>query len=123
MRCAEVPWVKLSGTTMPWRLLLQRIVADRFRGAHALLEVARLHHRLAFGSLGVGGPDARIAIGLQLDLDLDRIALGLARTRLQRCAPCSSVPIEVLDVMADLMRDDIGHARSRRAPGSAATAR
>ena len=32
------------------RLLLERIVADRFGGAHAFLEVARLHHRLAFGS-------------------------------------------------------------------------
>ena len=28
-RCAEVPWVKLSGTTRPCASLLQRIVADR----------------------------------------------------------------------------------------------
>ena len=65
------------------RLLLQRVVADRFGGAHAFLEVALLHHRLAFRILRVLRPHAGVAIGLQLDLHLDRIAFGLARARLQ----------------------------------------
>ncbi len=57
MRCAEVPWVKLSGTTRPWRLLLQRVVADRFGRAHAFFEIALLHHGLPLRVLGVGRPD------------------------------------------------------------------
>ena len=84
--------MKLSGTTVPCALLLQRIVADRFGGAHALLEVALLHHRLALRVLGVRRPHAGIAIGLELDLDLDRIALGLARARLQLLG-LASVPV------------------------------
>ena len=41
MRCAEVPWVKFSGDDRPW---VQRVVADRFGGAHAFLDVARFEH-------------------------------------------------------------------------------
>jgi hypothetical protein len=52
-------------------------------------------------------PDAGVAIGLQLDADLNLIALALAHAGLRglRLVECA---FQVLDVMADLMGDDIG---------------
>ena len=55
----------------------------------------------------VGRPHAGIAIGLKFDLDLDRIAFGLARAGLQLVRLVERA-LQVLDVMADLVRDDIG---------------
>ncbi len=53
-----------SGTDAAPRLALQPVVADGRGGAEALLEVARLQEP-AF-ALGAVGPDAREAVGLQL---------------------------------------------------------
>src|SRR5215475_3690505 len=58
------------------RLSLQAIVADRGGGVQALLDVAGLEDLAR--TLGVAGPDARQAIGLQLHAHLERVALGLA---------------------------------------------
>ena len=103
--------MKLSGTTLPCDLALKRVVADRFGGAHSFLEIAGLHYRLSLRVLGIGGPDAGIAVGLKLDLHLDRIAFVLASAGLQllRLAECAQY---VLDVMANLVCDDIGLAKS-----------
>src|SRR3954451_20522297 len=43
-------------------LLLQRVIADRFRGAHAFLEITLLHDRLAVRRLRVRGPNAGVAV-------------------------------------------------------------
>ena len=59
------------------------------------------------GVLGVRRPHAGVAIGLQFDLDLDRIAFGLARARLQLLRLAERAH-QILDMMADLMRDHIG---------------
>jgi len=81
---------------------LQRVVADRRRGGHAFLEVARLH-----GASLARGPDAGIAICLELHPDLQRIAGAFARARL-RLADRVGGAGDGLDVVADLVRDDIG---------------
>ena len=53
-------------------LALERVVADRFGGTHAFLDVARLEQAR------LRRPYARVAIGLKLDPDLDLVALDLA---------------------------------------------
>src|SRR5205823_14417761 len=88
-------------------LLLKRIVADRFGRAHPLLEVALLHHGLPLRIPGVRRPDAGIAVSLELDPDLDCVALGLARAGLELFGLPERAD-QVLDVMTDLVRDDIG---------------
>ena len=45
-RWAEVPWVKLSGTTRPLTLLLQPVVADGLGGIERLFQIAALQHLL-----------------------------------------------------------------------------
>ena len=57
------------------RLALEHVVADRLGGAHAFLDVAWLED-VALGIAGIGCPDSGIAVGLQLDSDLDRVALS-----------------------------------------------
>src|SRR5215475_5345917 len=58
------------------RLALQAIVADRGGSVQAFLDVAGLQDLAR--ALGVAGPHARQAIGLQLHAHLERVALGLA---------------------------------------------
>ncbi|OMP12851.1 hypothetical protein COLO4_02680, partial [Corchorus olitorius] len=82
-------------------LALERIVADRLRGGHAFLHVAGLQ-TVAIAC----GPDAGIAIRLQLQPHRQGIALRLTRRLL--CAPHLIRRAEqILDVMAELVRDDI----------------
>src|SRR5262247_3351860 len=59
----------------PHRLALQAIVADRGGGVQAFLDVTGFEDLAR--ALGVAGPHARQAIGLQLHADLERVALGL----------------------------------------------
>src|SRR5687768_4335024 len=82
-------------------LLLQRVVADRLGGAHAFLDVALFERARALR------PDTGVAIGLELDPDLELVALGLASAGLGRLNPVERA-FEVLNVVADLMGDDIG---------------
>ena len=84
------------------RLLLQRVVADRLRRAHAFLDIARLD------AVAVARrPDARIAVRLKFQPDRSGIALRLAGALLDRRHLLGRTG-QVLDMVADLMRDDIG---------------
>src|ERR1700689_1169218 len=55
---------------------LQPVVADRRRGRHRLLDVAGLEDLPLL--IGMVGPNAGEAVGLELDPDRQRIGLGLA---------------------------------------------
>ena len=92
---------------------LQPVVADGAGRLHALLGVARFDQRAR--PVGVKRPDAREAVGLKLGRDGDPV--GLHR-RQARSAVADHVrdPEQVLDVVADLVRDDVGLREvSRRA--------
>src|SRR5205085_9895495 len=89
------------------RLALQRIVADRSRRGQCRFDVARLDEARTFLFLAVD-PDAGQAIGLQLDLDLQRVGFRLAAGLLLHPLHARQDAEQVLDVMAGLMRDDIG---------------
>src|SRR6185369_14643223 len=97
------------GNDIALSLLLERVVADRLGRTHRFLGVAGLQDR-TLAVAGARGPDAGITIGLEFDPDLDRIALGLARARLEFVRLVQRA-LEVLDVMPDLMSDDIGRGR------------
>src|SRR6267154_549240 len=93
LRCAAEPWVKESGITLP--------VACRCSVSSPIEEAG------TFLLLAID-PDAGQAIGLQLDLDLQRIGLRLAAGLLLQPLHARQDAEQVLDVMAGLMRDDIG---------------
>src|SRR4051812_17713617 len=81
---------------------LEGVVADRRRGAHPFLEIARLH-RLALARR----PESCIAIGLELHPHLERVGLSLGDAGLG-AADALLDPGQRLDVMADLVGDDVG---------------
>jgi len=83
LRCSAEPWVKLSGTTVPWRFALQRVVADRRRGLQRGVDIARIEETLL--TFGMVGPDAGEAVGLQLDADLQAVDAALS---LDDCCAC-----------------------------------
>src|SRR3954469_17511213 len=95
------------GDDLALRLALERVVTDRRSRAQALLGVARFEQRTAVARLGVGRPHAGEAVGLQLDPDLKGIAFA-RRQGLLALLDLAERAAEVLDVMADLVRDDIG---------------
>src|SRR4029450_9911229 len=95
-------------------LFLQRVVADRLGGAHAFLDAAGLEDR-ALSIAGIGGPDSGIAIGLQLTPPLDLVSLCGADTLL-RLLGLVERAFEVLDMMADLMGNDVGHGEIAGCP-------
>ena len=68
--------MKLSGSTLPAGLLLEPVVADGLGGAEGLVEVARLE--VAGGEDGAG-PDAGVAVGLQLLADRELVRLRRVR--------------------------------------------
>ena len=80
---------------------LQRIVTDGLRGAEAFLDIARFEQILV-----IRGPDAGIAIGLQLHRDLQGVALDSAGALLGTVHLVGRA-VEILDMVADFMRDDI----------------
>ena len=115
MRCADEPWVKLSGTTPPCDLLLERVVADRFGRAHAFLEVARLEDRCPARRARwrptrrhSNRPEARRRPGSRLPS-----AWPSPRLRLLRLVERA---LEVLDVVADFVGDHIEPAA--KSPGA-----
>ena len=115
MRWAEVPWVKLSGDTWPWCFCsVSSPIASAARMPSSMSPASSAPERLR--------PHAGIAVGLELDPDLDLVALGLAEPRLRRLGAVERA-LEVLDVMADLMGDDIGLGEIARRAEAAATVR
>src|SRR5262245_1274827 len=89
------------------RAPLQRVVTDRGGGAQRGLDVAGLQQMPAL--VGLVRPHACEAIGLQLDPDLDAVCFRRAPTRclLSVVRPRQDA-LEILHVMADLVRDHIG---------------
>ncbi len=102
MRCAALPWVKLSGTTRPcaWRWSVSSPIASAAR--IPLFDVSGLQPVAV-----ARGPDAGIAIGLQLDADLNRISLRRRTLALRRPRLIEHAG-KMLDMMPHLMRDHIG---------------
>ena len=86
-------------------LFLDAVVADGARRIERLLDVAGLDDVLAL--LGMIGPDAGEAIGLQLHAHLERIGLALVHALPRRLDLIGDAE-QLLHVVADLMRDDIG---------------
>src|SRR5262249_2175018 len=99
---------------------LQGIVADRRRGLHGGLDVARLDERRLALALQVVvlelRPHAGETIGLHLDPHLDGVRLGLAAGRLLQLLCLRQDAEQVLHVMADLVRD---HVSLRELAGAA----
>src|SRR3546814_15545755 len=72
-----------------------------------VFQSARFHPGLTRAVARARRPDAGVAIGLQLQADLQRVALGLRSARL--ClADLVRNAADRLDMVADLVRDDIG---------------
>ncbi len=88
-------------------LALQRVVTDRARRGQRGVDVAGLEEVRTLLRLAID-PDAGQAIGLQFDLHLERIGLGLAAGLLLQPRHARNDAEQVLDVMAGLMRDDVG---------------
>ena len=91
----------------PGRLPLQRVVADRGRRRQRRIDVAGFEEARPLLGLAVD-PDAGQAIRLQLDLDLQRIGLGLAAGLLLQPRHARQDAEQVLDVMPRFMGDDVG---------------
>ena len=72
-RCADVPWVKASGTTYPCVVLHDAVVAHGGGGVQPFLDVALLQDVLH--PLGVVGPDPGQEIGLQLQPHHEAVVL------------------------------------------------
>ena len=102
---------------VPLGLALQPVVADRGGGLHRLLDIACLEDMT--GAVGVAGPDAGEAIGLQLQADGRRVGpgLGTAPRRVHLVHDAQ----QVLHVMPDLVRDHIGAGESPGAPNRSAS--
>ena len=99
------------GGDVALRLLLDHVVADGRGRAQALLHVARLEDLLVEVAV-----DAGEAVGLQLEADRVRVRLLLrARAPLRRLHLVGDAE-QVLDVVADLVGDDVGRAKSPGAP-------
>src|SRR3569832_666680 len=124
LRCAAEPWVKESGTTRPvaWRCSVSSPIALAVVSAASMSPASRKFGRF-FASRLTQTPD-RQAGGLQFDLDLERIGLGLRAGLLLQPRHARNDAEQVLDVMAGLMRDDVGGGEiARRLAGAAAEAR
>src|SRR3990170_5637685 len=87
------------------RLFLDAIVADGARRVESLFDVAGLDDVL--GLLGVIGPDAGKTVGLKLHAHLERIGLRLPHALAQSLDLIGDAQ-ELLHVMADLVREDVG---------------
>ena len=97
---------ELIGHDASRRHLLQPIVADRRGGTKRFLRIARLEHDVSSRQLPVRtrlvAPHASETIGLELERDR-----GAVRTS-SRAVRCARVDAgEVLNVVAELVRDDV----------------
>ena len=112
MRCAALPWVKLSGTTGPCVCFCSV--------SSPIASAARMPSSRSPGSeqrprLCVGGPHPGIAVGLKLNPDLNRIACGLG-WRAMGTLRLARASRQILDMVADFVRDHIGHGEIARRP-------
>ena len=106
LRCSALPWVKLSGTTVPCvcRCSVSSPIADAVCNAASMSPGSR---NLLL-RLGVVGPDAGEAVGLQFDLHLQSVGLRRGcRTRAAPAAPWAGC-------RAGSARDGRPRARSHR---------
>src|SRR5437867_4780715 len=104
------------------RAPLQRVVPDRGGGAQRGLDVARLQQMPAL--IGLVRPHAGETIGLQLDPDLDPVCLrGTSAGGLLSVVRARQNALEIVHVMADLVRDHIGLRESARSAIAATEAR
>src|SRR5690606_2502265 len=81
------------------------VVADGGGGLHGLLDVAGLEPALRL--LGVVGPDAGEAVGLELEADRQLVVVALAQLA-PRLVHLLHRAEQVLDMVADLVRDHVG---------------
>src|SRR4051794_16018401 len=88
-------------------LALQRVVANRARRGERGVDIAGLQEVRPLLRLAID-PDTGQAVGLQFDLHLERIRLRLAAGLLLQPRHARNDAEQVLDVMAGLMRDDVG---------------
>src|SRR6185295_5808110 len=88
------------------RLLLQTVIADRRGGLQRGLDVTCLDQILPVLP-GVIGPYAGETVGLELDLHLEPVCVGLAHAALLRLHLRQDAEL-VLHMMADLVRDHVG---------------
>ena len=98
-------------------LALQAVVADGSRRTERLLDVPGLQD--AAHALGVMGPEARVAVGLEFQPDGELVGLGPAQPLLQ-VAHLPGRAQQVLDVVADLVGHHVGPgevAAGAHAPG------
>src|SRR5690606_2861248 len=86
----------------------EAVVADGRGRVEALLHVTRLEHAALVGG---GGPDAGVAVGLELQRD--RQGVRLARRGLLALPDLGERARQVLEVVTDLVRD---HVRLRQVP-------
>ena len=91
---------------------MQTIITDRRGRGQSLLDIAWLEHPLP--SVGVVGPNTRIAVGLELHEDLEPIRLVFATTSLKLTDPARR-PDQRLDVMAYFVTDDVSLREVARA--------
>ena len=100
------------GNDITLRAPLQGVVTDGGGGAQGRLDVALLDERRLALALEIFvltiGPDARKAVGLQLDLDLDVICFRLAAGNALRVLRLRQNAEEVLHVMTDFVGDHVG---------------
>src|SRR6187399_2027392 len=104
------------------RLPLQRVVADRGCRPQRCFDIAGFDESRTLLFFAVD-PDARKAIRLQLDLDLQRIGFRLAAGLLLQPLHARQDAEQVLDMMAGFMRDDIGRREFARAARTTLEAR
>src|ERR1041385_1033016 len=88
------------------RLSLQRVVADRRGGLQRRVDVTRIEEALL--RLGVVGPDAGEAVGLQLGAHLEPVRVGAVGGALLRLLHLGQDAEQVLHMVADLVGDHVG---------------
>ena len=88
-----------------WRCSVSSPIAEAVVSAASISPASRKPGRFFFFAVD---PDTGQAIRLQFDLDLQRVGFGLAAGLLLQPRHVRQDAEQVLDVMAGLMRDDIG---------------
>ena len=101
---------KTFGDDHALRRPLEYVVSDLVRGPHSFLHITRLKPFAI-----VGGPDSGVAICLQLHCDLKAVAL-YATSGLLRCLHFFRNARQLLDMMANFVRDHIGLGKIARCP-------
>ena len=116
-RCSLEPWVKLSGTTQPW--LARCSASSPIRAA--VSSALRMSSSVSCSrSCDRVGPDAGVAVGLQLDRGPRARSTARSPTAAALGVDLGEQAELVLHVVADLVGDHVGAWRTRRASRAAA---